>query len=130
MMIARKGDGNPPYTVDLSPLNKHCIREVHTNKSPFELARCVPANMWRTVMDAWNGFHSVPLRNLTTPTPIECYRYRRAPQGFPSSGDEVLADFKCQKRCVDDTLISDHDFKSHWWRKIVFLETVGRVGRW
>ena len=62
--------GSPRRTVDLSPLNKHCVREVHTNKSPFELARGVPAQTWRTVTDAWNGFHSIPLRkedqHLTT----------------------------------------------------------------
>ena len=26
MVIARKEDGNPRWTVDLSPLNKHCVR--------------------------------------------------------------------------------------------------------
>ena len=63
------------------------------------------------------------------------YRYKRAPQGFVSSGDgynlrfdEVLTDFECQKRCVDDTLIFYENLESHWWSSMNFLETVGRTG--
>ena len=65
MVLTRKENGSPLHTVDLSPL--HCIREVHSSKSPFELARGVPANTWRTVTDAWNGYHSVPLREHDRP---------------------------------------------------------------
>ena len=61
--------------------------------------------------------------------------YKRAPQSFVSSGDgynrrfdEVLTDFECQKRCVDDTLIFDENLESHWWRSMNFLETVGCAG--
>ena len=53
MVLSRKADGNPRRTVDLSPLNKYCVREVHTNKSPFDQVRGVPSNVWRTVADAW-----------------------------------------------------------------------------
>ena len=139
MVITRKDNESPRRTVDLSPLNKHCIREVHTTKSPFELARGVPANTWRTVTDAWNGFHSVPLREQDRPlttfiTPIGRYRYKRAPQGFVSSGDgynrifdEVLAEFERQRRYVDDTLYYDNELEAHWWRTVEFLEIVGRV---
>ena len=76
--------GEARRTVDLSPLNKHCLREVHAMRSPFELAKGVPEKTWRTVVDAWNSFHSVPLRNedkhLTTfITPWGRFRYLRAP---------------------------------------------------
>ena len=140
MVVTRKEDGSPHHTVDLSPLNKHCIREVHTNRSPFELARGVPSNTWRSITDAWNGFHSVPLcsedKHLTTfITPLGRYRYKRAPQGFASSGDgynrrfdEVISNFERHKRCVDDTLIYDSDLEHHWWRVIEFLELVGNAG--
>ena len=92
MVISRKHDGGPRRTVDLSPLNKFCEREVHPSKSPFHLARSVPPGSVKTVFDAWNGFHSVPIckedRNLTTFTmPWGLFRYKRAPQGFVSSGD-------------------------------------------
>lgn len=70
MVITRKHDGTPRRTVDLSPLNKWCKRETHNSEAPFHLARRVPRNTWKTVTDAWNGYHSVPLResdrHLTT----------------------------------------------------------------
>lgn len=62
MVITRKPDGTPRRTVDLSPLNKWCKRETHNSESPFHLARRIPRNTCKTVTDAWNGFHSVPLR--------------------------------------------------------------------
>ena len=62
MVITRKHDGSPRRTVDLSPLNKYCEREAHPSKSPFHLARSVPQGSIKTVLDAWNGFHSVPIR--------------------------------------------------------------------
>ena len=106
-------------------MNKHIAREVHTNKSPFELARGVPANTWRTVTDAWNGFHSVPLREqdrhfTTFITSLGRFRYIRAPQGYASSGDgydrrfdDVLEGFARHKRKSDDTLHYDHDLDKH-----------------
>jgi len=104
MVVTRKEDGSPRRTVDLSPLNKLC--ETYNSESPFHLARRVPRDTWKTVTDAWNGFHSVPLResdrHLTTfITPFGRWRYKRAPQGFLSSGDgynrrfdAILAEFE------------------------------------
>ena len=70
MVVTRKENGSPRRTVDLSPLNKFCKRETHNSESPFHLARRIPGDTWKTVTDAWNGFHSVPLResdrHLTT----------------------------------------------------------------
>ena len=70
MVMTRKHDGTGRRTVDLSPLNKFCLRETHSSKAPFHLARSVPASHFKTVTDAWNGFHSVPIReedrHLTT----------------------------------------------------------------
>ena len=140
MVVTRKNDGTPRRTVDLSPLNKYCRRETFSGESPFVLARRVAGNTWKTVSDAWNGYHSVPLRvsdrHLTTfITPFGRYRYTRAPQGFLSSGDgynrrfaEVLADFQRSERCVDDTIYYDEDLKCHWWRTIDFLSLVGAAG--
>ena len=70
MVVTRKHDGSPRRTVDLSPLNKHCQQETFSSASTFQSARRVPPETWKTVNDAWNGFHSVPLkefdRHLTT----------------------------------------------------------------
>ena len=140
MVITRKHDGSPRRTVDLSPLNKFCRRETFAMETPFHLARRIPKDTWKTVMDAWNGYHSVPLRqsdrHLTTfITPFGRWRYTRAPQGFLSSGDgynrrfdAVLSTFERKERCVDDTIHYDSDLVQHWWRTIDLLTRVGRAG--
>ena len=140
MVVTRKQDGSPRRTVDLSPLNKYCKRETYSAEAPFLLARRVPGKTWKTVADAWNGFHSVPLResdrHLTTfITPFGRWRYTRAPQGFLSSGDgynrrvdAILSDFERKERCVDDTIYYDEDLEEHWWRTIDFLSTMGSSG--
>ena len=140
MVITRKHDGSPRRTVDISPLNKFCQRETFAMESPFQLARRIPKDTWKTVTDAWNGYHSVPLRvsdrHLTTfITPFGRWRYTRAPQGFLSSGDgynrrfdAVLAEFERKERCVDDTVHFDTDLEQHWWRTIDFLTRVGHAG--
>ena len=140
MVVTRKHDGSPRRTVDLSPLNKYCKRETYSAEAPFLLARRVPGKTWKTVADAWNGFHSVPLResdrHLTTfITPFGRWRYTRAPQGFLSSGDgynrrvdAILSDFERKERCVDDTIYYDEDLAEHWWRTIDFLSTMGSSG--
>ena len=140
MVVTRKHDGSPRRTVDLSPLNKFCSRETYSAESPFRLARRIPHDTWKTVTDAWNGYHSVPLRgsdrHLTTfITPYGRYRYLRAPQGFLSSGDgynrrfeAVLSDFPRKERCVDDTIHYDDQLEAHWWRTIDLLILVGSSG--
>ena len=140
MVITRKHDGSPRRTVDLSPLNKFCRRETFATETPFHLARRIPKDTWKTVTDAWNGYHSVPLRqsdrHLTTfVTPFGLWRYTRAPQGFLSSGDgynrrfdAVLSTFERKERCVDDTIHYDSDLEQHWWRTIDFLTRVGQAG--
>jgi hypothetical protein len=93
MVVSRKpSDGSPRRTVDMSALNKVCGRETHHVKPPFQQARSIPSHTWKTVTDAWNGFHSVPLaeedRHYTTfITPWGRFRYRMAPQGTLASGD-------------------------------------------
>ena len=142
MVVTRKpsNPGSPRRTVDLSPLNKHCKRETHNSESPFHAARRVPKMTWKTVTDAWNGYHSVPLREsdrkLTTfITPWGRWRYKRLPQGFVSSQDgynrrydAILADFQGKERIVDDTVFYDESLEEHWWRTIDFLTTVGKAG--
>ena len=140
MVITRKQDGSPRRTVDLSPLNKYCKRETCASETPFKLARRIPKGTFKTVTDAWNGYHGVPLREsdkyLTTfITPFGRFRYTRAPQGFVSSGDgynrrfaAILSDFERKERCVDDTVFYDSELECHWWRTIDFLSKVGKAG--
>ena len=140
MVLDRKSNGDPRRTVDLSPLNKFCKREVHVSKSPFQQARSVPPNSYKTVFDHWNGFHSVPIRKedrhfTTFTTPWGLFRYKRAPQGYLSSGDgfsrrldDITAEVVRLERCVDDSLIHDTSMEDHWWRAIEYLEISGNNG--
>ena len=117
MVICPKKDGKPRRTVDFQPLNKFATRETHHTQSPFIQARSVPQHTKKTVLDAWNGYHSVSLheddRHFTTfITPWGRYRYRVAPQGYLSSGDaytrrydEITANIKNKTKCIDDALI-------------------------
>ena len=142
MLIQRKEDGSPRRTIDISPMNKHCEREVHTSKSPFTLARSIPENTVKTVFDAWNGYHALPVREedrhlLTFSTSIGLLRCKRAPQGFLSSGDgynrrydDLTRHIQRMERCVDDSLLHDNEeqLEDHWWRVMDYIELCGNAG--
>ena len=61
MIIAPKKDRKPQRTVDLQQLNKVKRRETHHTASPIDLVAAIPNYTMRTVLDAWNGYHSFPL---------------------------------------------------------------------
>ena len=48
-------------TIDLQRLNSQCIRELHHVESPFQLASQVPKNMYKTLLDAVDGYQAVEL---------------------------------------------------------------------
>ena len=92
MVPCSKKNGEPRRTIDFQALNKFALRETHHTQSPFHKARSVPANMFKTVFDAFEGYHCVGLheddRHYTTfITPCGLYRYKVAPQGYIASGD-------------------------------------------
>ena len=140
MVVSRRSDGGPRRTTDSSHMNKFCTREAHGSKSPFQLARSVPPGSIKTVMDLWNGYHSVPIceedRHYTTfTTQYGLFRYCRAPQGYLSSGDgfnrrmdDLTAHIQRLERCVDDNLLHDSSYEDHWWRVLDFLELAGNAG--
>ena len=92
MHVVPKKDGSCRRTVDLRPLNEATYHQTHLTESPFVQASRIPAGTWKSTVDAWNGYHSVPLdkesRELTTfLTPWGRYRYLVNPQGQRISGD-------------------------------------------
>ena len=117
MHVVPKLGGTPRQTVDLRSLNKNCKRETHHVVPPFKQARSVPPDQWKTVIDAWNRYHYVPLaeedRHLTTfITEWGRYRYRVAPQGFVASGDaynarydQIIEDIQIKTKCVDNAML-------------------------
>ena len=140
MVVTRKPNGKPRRTVDMSALNKVSLRETHHVKPPFHQAKSIPPHTWKTVTDAWNGYHCVPLaeedREYTTfITSLGRFWYRMAPQGALGSGDgysrrfdEVIADVERKTKCVDDTCKWDDELETHWWRTIDFLDLLGING--
>ena len=100
----------------------------------------IPPDTKKTVLDAWNGYHSVPLqeedRHYTTfITPWGRYRYRVAPQGYVASGDgytrrydEIVADFPNKTKCVDDALLWESDVEKSTWQTINYIDLCGRKG--
>ena len=86
MVVVPKKDNSPRRTVNVMPLNQYSVRQTHHTMSPFHQASMVPANTRKTVLDAWNGYHSVRLdpksRHKTTfLTVFGRYMYLRAVQG-------------------------------------------------
>ena len=140
MVICPKKNGKPRRTVDFQPLNKHAKRETHHTESPFLQARSVPRNMVKTIFDAWNGYHSVPLheddRHYTTfITPWGRYRYCVAPQGYVASGDaytrrfdEIVSDFPQKTKCIDDTLLWATSIEESFYQAAKWLDLCGRNG--
>ena len=108
--------------------------------SPFHQARLVPPNTKKTVLDAWNGYHSVPLHEddlhyTTFITPWGRYRYRVAPQGYIASGDsytrrydEIVAEFPQKTKCVDDALLWEFTTEKSVWQAIDYIDICGRKG--
>ena len=62
MVIQTKKSGKPRRVIDLQPVNKCAVRQTYSGGSPFEIVSEVPPNKFRTTMDAWNGYHSVPIK--------------------------------------------------------------------
>ena len=88
--------GKPRRVVDFQKLNQACLRQTHPTKAPFLQCMAVPPNSMKTVLDAWNGYHSVQLReedrHLTTfITPWGRYEYCNLPQGHMAAGDTYTA---------------------------------------
>ena len=74
------------------------MRETHYTPTPYSIVSETPKDMYKTVLDAWNGYHSLPLddnaKDATTfITQWGRYRYRRAPQGYHASGDAYTRRF-------------------------------------
>ena len=140
MVICAKKNGTPRRTIDFQPLNIHATRETHHTQSPFHQARSVPQGKKKTVFDAWNGYHSVPLhpddRHYTTfITPWGRYRYRTAPQGYIASGDgytrrydEITSAIPNKTKCVDDTLLWSDTIEESFFQACNWLDTCGRYG--
>ena len=104
------------------------------------MARDVPKYTKKSVLDIWNAYHSVPIREedrdkTTFITETGTYRYLRAPQGFLASGDGfthresiIARDIKNKVTLVDDSLLWDDTVKENFTSVCKFLEVYGNAG--
>ena len=140
MVVVPKKDNTPRRTVNFQPLNQYSSRQTHHTMSPFHQATSVPKKTKKTVLDAWNGYHSVYLdpecRDLTTfITPWGRYRYKTTPQGYMAAGDayterfdRIISDFKDKTKCVDDALLWSTDVSVSFKQTCEFLTHCSRNG--
>ena len=134
MVITPKSTGEPRRTIDFQKLNSATKRETHHTPSPFNLVSTIPPGMLKTVLDAWNGYHSLPLdpsskRYTTFITEYGRYWYNRGPQGYHGTGDAYTRRFdditkgeERYRRIVDDGLLYDTDIESAFWHTFDHLK--------
>ncbi|MCP3869657.1 MAG: hypothetical protein GY703_16510 [Gammaproteobacteria bacterium] len=134
MVVVRKKDGSPRRTVDLQTLNAATYRETHHTPSPFKQASTVPPNTKKTVLDAWNGYHALPLspstRDCTTfITEWGRYRYLRTPQGFHAAGDaytraydDITIDIPRKAKVIDDSVLWDNNTEEAFLHTVQYID--------
>ena len=140
MVCVPKKDLSPRRTVNFVPLNQYSSRQTHHTMSPFHQASMVPPNTYKTVLDAWNGYHSCALdeesKHLTTfITPFGRYRYRKLPQGFLAAGDaytdrydKIIADVEDKTKIVDDTILWKPSIEESFFQTCRYLTLCSRNG--
>jgi hypothetical protein len=140
MVVVRKQNGSPRRTVDMQNLNDASLRQTHPVLSPYQKAMTVPMNTYKTVTDAWEGYHSVPLDRESSKltsfvTPFGCYRYLTNPQGNHVSGDAynkrfdmVTSNVEDVVRQVDDSLLWKPTIEECFAHTAKYLTLLGRNG--
>ena len=140
MIITPKHDGTPRRVVDFQAVNAHCPRQTHHTQSPWEIASSVPPHTVKTTLDAWHGYHSVPIhphdRHITTfITKQGRFQYRTTPQGLLSAGDgytqrfdEIIGSFPNHLKCVDDSILWNDDISSNFYATCPFLDKCSAGG--
>ena len=100
----------------------------------------IPSNMKKSVLDCWNGYHSLKLndsaRDATTfITEWGCYRYKRAPQGFHTSGvgytkrmDDITDGVENLKKCIDDSCLYSETIEKCFWQTVKYIDLCARNG--
>jgi hypothetical protein len=108
--------------------------------SPFHQATLFPPGKKKTVTDAWNGYHAVPIHTddrhyMTFITPWGIYRYKTLPQGFMAAWDgytrwydEVVADIDKKTKCIDDTGMWEDNIEKAFHQTCIWMDRCGRNG--
>ena len=122
MTFTRKKNNKIRKLLDVVKLNDNVRRAAHPFPSPKEIVSTIPpeARLF-AVFDCLHGYWQIELDEKSRPlttflTQFGRFRYRRAPMGLVSSGDEfcrrtdeALSDLPGVKKLVDDILIFGKD---------------------
>ena len=130
---------SPWRVVDLQNLNAATRRDTHHTSFLFNILSTVLPGKKKTVLDAWNGYHNVPLsrKAWNTTTFIAewgIYRYLRASQGFQESNDDYtkrfddIIGFLRVARCVDDSILWDDDVPLSFWHAVKYIRLCADYG--
>ena len=140
VVTSKPGSTKPRRTVDMSALKTASYRLTHPGAPPFLEAQSVPANSYKTVTDAWQGFHMIPLhedsRKYTTfLTEWGMFRYKRMPMGdhvsmdaYNYRFDKVTQGVENKKRCVDDSLLYSNSLEKAFYQAANYLHLMGSNG--
>ena len=140
MIVTPKKNGKPRRVVDFQKLNAQCLRETHHCPSPFQAASQIPPGTKKTVFDAVDGYHSIPLDKDSQPlttfiTEWGRYQYLRMPQGYLAAGDaytrrfdEILSILPRKVKVVDDCLLYDDTIEQSFYHAWDFLEICAKHG--
>ena len=77
MVVVRKKNGKLRRAIDFRPLNLVSKREPHHTPTPFEVVSNIPPRMYKTVIDAYNGYHQVELDEDSIPLTTFSTEYGR-----------------------------------------------------
>jgi hypothetical protein len=88
-------------------MNKFCERELHTSRSPFDLARSVPENSLKTVFDAWNGGPEFVARESVDFFNRWGVKHWLSSAYFPQSNGRAEVAVKVMKRLLEDNISND-----------------------
>ena len=122
----------PRRTTDFHPINKFCKREVHHTPCPFDTVGNFPPKCYKTILDAYDGYHQVPLDEVsikltTFITEYGRYQYSRAPQGHIASGDAYTRRYDDiiqnvpRKNKIVDVLLHDFDIETAFYHTFDYL---------
>jgi hypothetical protein len=117
VVTSKPGSPKPRRMVDMSALKTTSYRLTRPGASPLLEAQSVPADSYKTVTDAWQGFHMIPLHEDSREytnflTEWGMFRYKRMPMGdhvvmdaYIYRFEKVMVGVENKKRCVDDSLL-------------------------
>lgn len=97
-VVIPKKNGDPQDIVNLQELNNATLRETNNTLSPVDTVSTVPTKARKTVLDAWNGYHSLALHEITKKSMTfiaewDRYQYYPALMGFPVLSDAYTRQF-------------------------------------